>query len=264
MIPIFNHNFFLIAGPCVVENEAITFEVAEKVKEMCLHLDIPFFFKASYRKANRSSKNSFTGIGDRKAIEILKRVKSELQVPIVTDIHLPEEALFAAEVADILQIPAFLCRQTDLLAAAAKTGKYINIKKGQFLSPEMMKFAVEKVTSEGNPNVMITERGTSFGYTDLIVDFRGIEAMKATGCPCILDCTHALQQPNQSSGVTGGKPEMIEILAKAGIAVGFDGLFMETHPHPDQALSDGANMISLHQLHDLLLKLVKIKSAINS
>ena len=254
-----NDNFFLIAGPCVVENRDITFKIAESVAQICQKLSIPYFFKASYRKANRSSIGSFSGIGDEAALRILEEVKREFQLPIVTDIHLPEEAAIAAEVADILQIPAFLSRQTELLIAAAKTGKIVNIKKGQFLSPESMQFAVEKVRQSGNSQVMLTERGTTFGYQDLIVDFRGIVAMKATGAPCVLDCTHSLQQPNQSGGVTGGRPELIEIIAKAGIAVGFDGLFMETHPNPSQALSDGANMLPLSNLENILIKLVNIR-----
>ncbi len=262
MIPIFNDNFFLIAGPCVVETRDITFKIAENAADICRRLSIPYFFKASYRKANRSSLNSFSGIGDEAALQILADVKRELQLPIVTDIHLPEEAAIAAEVADVLQIPAFLSRQTDLLIAAAKTGKIVNIKKGQFLSPESMRFAVEKVHQTGNDQVMVTERGTTFGYQDLIVDFRGVVAMKATGAPCILDCTHALQQPNQTSGVTGGRPDLIEVIAKAGIAVGFDGLFIETHPDPSQALSDGANMLPLQLLEILLTKLIKIKKAL--
>lgn len=255
-------NFFLIAGPCVVENKDITFEIAEKCASICQKLSIPYFFKASYRKANRSSINSFSGIGDEAALRILEEVKKQFQLPIVTDIHLPEEAAIAAEVADVLQIPAFLSRQTDLLIAAAKTGKIVNIKKGQFLSPDSMQFAVEKVQQCGNTQVMLTERGTTFGYQDLIVDFRGIVAMKATGAPCVLDCTHSLQQPNQSSGVTGGQPKLIEIIAKAGIAVGFDGLFMETHTEPSKALSDGANMLPLHELENILIKLTNIRKVL--
>lgn len=255
-------NFFLIAGPCVVENEAVTMEVARTVSAWCEELNIPYFFKASYKKANRSSYRSFSGIGDDEALAILAKVKAELALPVVTDIHTEEEAVRAAEVADVLQIPAFLSRQTDLLVAAARTGRWVNIKKGQFLSPESMKFAVEKVRHTGNDRVMITERGTTFGYQDLIVDFRGIKELKANHCPCVLDCTHSLQQPNQSEGVTGGKPELIEIIAKAGVAVGFDGLFMETHPSPADALSDGANMIPLKDLKALLVKLLKIRAAI--
>ena len=255
-------NFFLIAGPCVVENLEITFETARTVKSVCEKLDIPFVFKSSYRKANRSSIKSFSGIGDDIALEILAKIKRELNVHICTDIHEPEEAAFAAQVADLVQIPAFLCRQTDLLVAAAKTGKIVNIKKGQFLSPDAMKFAVQKVVDAGNSNVMLTERGTTFGYTDLVVDFRGIPIMRKLGYPVVLDVTHSLQQPNQTSGVTGGLPQMIETMAKAGIAVGVDGLFLETHPNPSEAKSDGANMLKLDLLEDLLKKLVRIREAL--
>ena len=255
-------NFFLIAGPCVVEGEELTLRIAREIKEICSDLSIPFCFKASYRKDNRSSLHSFTGIGDEEALAVLKSVKEELQVPIVTDIHAAEEAVWAAQVADVLQIPAFLCRQTDLLVAAAKTGKTINIKKGQFMSPESMRNAVEKVREAGNPRVMLTERGTTFGYQDLVVDFRGVKAMQENRCPVILDCTHSLQQPNQPSGVTGGRPDLIETLARAGVAVGFDGLFMETHPEPSKALSDGANMLPLNQLRPLLTKLIRIRQSI--
>ena len=255
-------NFFLIAGPCVVEGEAITLRIAREIKDICSNLEIPFLFKASYKKANRSSLHSFTGIGNEEALAILKKVKDELQVPIVTDIHTQEEAAWAAEVADVLQIPAFLCRQTDLLVAAARTGRWVNVKKGQFMSPESMQFAVGKVRESGNESVMITERGTTFGYQDLIVDFRGIKAMQENNCPVVLDCTHSLQQPNQSAGVTGGRPDLIETIAKAGVAVGFDGLFMETHPDPANALSDGANMLPLNELKPLLEKLVRIRLAI--
>ena len=257
-----NGNFFLIAGPCVVEGEDITLRIAREIKAICSELEIPFLFKASYKKANRSSLHSFTGIGNEEALAVLCKVKETLDVPIVTDIHTEPEAAWAAEVADVLQIPAFLCRQTDLLVAAAHTGCWINIKKGQFLSPEAMRFAVEKVRDAGNSNVMVTERGTSFGYQDLIVDFRGIKALKENHCPVVLDCTHSLQQPNQPAGVTGGHPELIETIARAGIAVGFDGLFMETHPDPSNALSDGANMLPLNQLRPLLEKLVRIRAAI--
>lgn len=256
-----NDNFFLIAGPCVVESEEITLRIAREIKSICNELEIPFCFKASYKKANRSSLHSFTGIGDEKALAVLKTVKEELHVPIVTDIHTHEEAAWAAQVADVLQIPAFLCRQTDLLVAAAKTGKTVNIKKGQFMSPESMRNAVEKVREAGNPHVMLTERGTTFGYQDLVVDFRGVKAMQENKCPVILDCTHSLQQPNQPSGVTGGRPDLIETIAKAGVAVGFDGLFMETHPEPSKALSDGANMLPLDQLQPLLTKLTRIRKA---
>lgn len=262
MLPVFNENFFLIAGPCVVENESLTMDIAQTISVICKELDIPYFFKASYRKANRSSLNSFTGMEQEKALEILLTIKKELEIPVVTDIHTEEEASWAARVADVLQIPAFLSRQTDLLIAAAKTGKTVNIKKGQFLSPEAMKYAVEKVRSTGNDRVMITERGTTFGYQDLIVDYRGIMELKKNDCPCILDCTHSLQQPNQPRGVTGGRPDLIETIAKAGIAVGFDGLFIETHPEPAKALSDGANMLPLSQLRPLLEKLLKIRKAI--
>jgi len=257
-----NQNFFLIAGPCVVENESITLHIAQAIDAICKRLEIHLYFKASYRKANRSSVYSFTGIGDVEALSVLAKVKEQLGLPIVTDIHAPEEAAFAAQVADVLQIPAFLCRQTDILQAAARTGKVVNVKKGQFLSPEAMQFAVEKIRATGNQHVMITERGTSFGYQDLIVDFRGIKALKQNGCPVVLDCTHALQQPNQPSGVAGGTPELIETLAKAGIAVGFDGIFLETHPDPKNALSDGANMLPLSLLESLLEKLLKIRNAV--
>ncbi len=255
-------NFFLIAGPCVVEGEETTLNIAVEIKRICEELDIPFLFKASYRKANRSSLHSFTGIGDEAALSVLSKVKAELGVPVVTDIHTEAEAQRAADVADVLQIPAFLCRQTDLLVAAARTGRYVNIKKGQFLSPEAMRFAVEKVRESGNSRVMVTERGTSFGYQDLIVDFRGIKALRENRCPAVLDCTHSLQQPNQPKGVTGGRPDLIETIAKAGVAVGFDGLFMETHPEPARALSDGANMLPLHELKPLLMKLLRIRHAI--
>lgn len=257
-----NDNFFLIAGPCVVEGEEITLRIAREIKDICSELDIPFFFKASYKKANRSSLHSFTGIGDEQALAILQKVKDEYQVPVVTDIHTNEEAVWAAQVADILQIPAFLCRQTDLLVAAAKTGKTVNIKKGQFMSPESMRNAVEKVREAGNPHVMLTERGTTFGYQDLVVDFRGVKAMQENRCPVVLDCTHSLQQPNQPSGVTGGRPDLIETIARAGVAVGFDGLFMETHPEPSKALSDGANMLPLNELRPLLIRLIRIRKAL--
>ena len=257
-------NFFLIAGPCVVEGEELTLRIASELKAICSELEIPFLFKASYKKANRSSLRSFTGIGDEEALAVLGKVKDALGVPIVTDIHTEQEAAWAAQVADVLQIPAFLCRQTGLLVAAARTGRWVNIKKGQFLSPEAMRFAVEKVRDAGNPDVMVTERGTSFGYQDLIVDFRGIKALKENRCPVVLDCTHSLQQPNQPAGVTGGRPDLIETIAKAGVAVGFDGLFMETHPDPAQALSDGANMLPLNELRPLLERLVRIRQAVKS
>lgn len=257
-----NTPFFLIAGPCVVEGEEITLSIAREIKKICAELEIPFYFKASYKKANRSSLNSFTGIGNEEALAVLAKVKADLGLPIVTDIHTEIEAAWAAQVADVLQIPAFLCRQTDLLVAAAKTGKIVNIKKGQFMSPEAMRFAVEKVRAAGNEQVLITERGTSFGYTDLVVDFRGIKELKKNGCPVVFDATHSLQQPNQPKGVTGGRPDLIETMAKAAVAVGFDGLFMETHPEPAKALSDGANMLPLDQLHDLLVKLLRLRQAL--
>ena len=255
-------NFFLLAGPCVIEGEEMAMEIAEKIKVMTDRLKIPFAFKGSYRKANRSRIDSFTGIGDEKALKILAKVSKEFGVPVVTDIHQASEAAMAAEYVDILQIPAFLCRQSDLLEAAAKTGKVVNIKKGQFLSPEAMKFAAQKVVDSGNSNVMLTERGTTFGYQDLIVDYRGIPEMQKFGFPVVVDCTHSLQRPNQSAGVTGGQPEMIETIAKAAVAVGADGLFMETHPNPAVAKSDGANMLALHLLEPLLEKLVRLRKAL--
>lgn len=258
-----NKNFFLLAGPCVVENPEMPLEIATKIKAICDTLEIPFVFKASYRKANRSRLDSFTGIGDVKALEALKRVSTELNIHTVTDIHSAEEAAMAAEYVDVLQIPAFLCRQTDLLVAAAKTGKIINIKKGQFLSAGSMKFAVQKVRESGNEMVMLTDRGNMFGYQDMIIDYRGIPEMQENKVPVILDITHSLQQPNQAAGVTGGKPELIETIAKAGVAVGVDGLFLETHPDPSCALSDGANMLKLDYLEDLLVKLLKIRRAIS-
>lgn len=257
-------NFFLLAGPCVVEGEKMLYQTATTIKQITDKLHIPFVFKASYRKANRSRLDSFTGIGDVEALEMLSRVRADLQVPVVTDIHSAEEAEMAAKYVDILQIPAFLCRQTDLLEAAAKTGKIVNIKKGQFLAPGAMKFAAQKVVDSGNPNVMLTDRGTMFGYQDLIIDYRGIPEMQALGYPVILDITHSLQQPNQTSGVTGGRPDLIETVAKAGIAVGADGIFLETHPNPAVAKSDGANMLKLDYLEQLLKKLVVIRKAVNS
>ena len=258
-------NFFLLAGPCVVESEKLCMEVAEKIIAITDKLLIPYVFKASYRKANRSRDDSFTGIGDEAGLKILKKVRTTYNVPVVTDIHNVNEAALAAHQyeVDILQIPAFLCRQTDLLLAAAKTGKAINIKKGQFLAPEAMRFAVEKIRNAGNPNIMITERGTQFGYHDLLVDFRGIPEMKKNNVPVILDVTHSLQQPNQSSGITGGRPDMIETLARAGIITGADGLFLETHPSPANALSDGANMLKLEYLEELLTRLVEIRKLYN-
>jgi 2-dehydro-3-deoxyphosphooctonate aldolase (KDO 8-P synthase) len=264
-IPHINHlnsgQFFLLAGPCAIEGEEMAFEIATHIKEVCHRLEIPFIFKGSYRKANRSRLDSFTGIGDEKALQILKKVSQELQIPTVTDIHTAEEAAIAAQYVDVLQIPAFLCRQTDLLVAAAKTGKTINIKKGQFLSAEAMQFAVQKVKDSGNEKVLLTDRGTMFGYQDMVVDMRGIPTMQDYA-PVVLDITHSLQQPNQSSGVTGGKPQLIETIAKAGIAAGADGLFIETHPKPSEAKSDGANMLPLNQLEGLLEKLVRIRKAI--
>jgi len=254
-------HFFLMAGPCVIENEEIAIEIAEKILNICTRLEIPFIFKGSYRKANRSRLDSFTGIGDMEALEILKKVGELFNIPTITDIHTAEEASIAAQYVDVLQIPAFLCRQTELLVAAAKTGKVVNIKKGQFLSPESMEHAVNKVKESGNNTVMLTDRGTMFGYQDIVVDYRGIPIMKKFGVPVILDITHSLQTPNQSSGVTGGKPEMIETIAKAGIAVGVDGIFLETHPNPKNAKSDGANMLELDQLEELLVKLIKIQES---
>jgi len=255
-------NFFLLAGPCVIEGEEMALRITERVVDITNRLHIPYVFKGSYRKANRSRLDSFMGIGDEKALKILRKVHDTFNIPTVTDIHTAEEAAMAAEYVDVLQIPAFLCRQTDLLIAAAKTGKVVNIKKGQFLSPSAMQFAANKVVESGNLNVMITERGTTFGYQDLVVDFRGIPLMRKFGYPVILDATHSLQQPNQTSGVTGGMPELIETVAKAGIAVGADGLFIETHENPAVAKSDGANMLKLDLLEDLLTKLVRIRRAI--
>lgn len=259
-----HNNFFLIAGPCVIEGEEMAFEIAKRLITITQKLDIPFIFKGSYRKANRSRKDSFTGIGDIKALEILKKISDNFGVPVTTDVHSVAEAQLAANYVDILQIPAFLCRQTDLLEAAAKTGKIVNIKKGQFLAPDSMKHAVEKIRENGNDNVMLTERGTTFGYTDLVVDYRGIPIMQQNNCPVVLDITHSLQQPNQASGITGGQPEMIETIARAGIAVGVDGIFLETHPNPSIAKSDAANMLKLDLVEDLLTKLVKIRRAIIS
>ena len=256
--------FFLLAGPCVIEDERSPLFIAETLKNICQKLDIPLVFKGSYRKANRSRLDSFTGIGDEKALKVLQRIGKEFELPVVTDIHAAEEAAMAAEYVDILQIPAFLCRQTDLLVAAAKTGKTVNIKKGQFLSGEAMGFAVEKVRQSGNNKVMLTERGSMFGYQDLVVDYRNIAAMQMFDVPVILDITHSLQQPNQSSGVTGGQPELISLIAKAGIAAGTDGIFMEVHPEPKKAKSDGANMLRLDLAESLLRQLVKIKEAVTA
>ena len=256
------NSFFLLAGPCVIESEALVMEVAGKVSEVCHNLGIPYVFKSSYRKANRTSAQSFTGIGDEAALKLLKKAGDAFSVPTVTDIHSPEEAAMAASYADILQIPAFLCRQTDLLEAAAKTGKIVNVKKGQFVSGPAMKFAVEKINKSGNDKVMLTERGNSFGYTDLVVDYRNIPWMQEHGVPVVMDCTHSLQQPNQSTGVTGGNPQLIGTIAKAAIAAGADGLFIETHPDPAVAKSDGANMLRLDLLEGLLTELKAIRQVI--
>lgn len=257
-----SNNFFLLAGPCVIEGEDMALRIAEKITEITTRLQIPYVFKGSYRKANRSRLDSFTGIGDEKALKILRKVGETFGVPTVTDIHETHEAAMAAEYVDVLQIPAFLCRQTDLLVAAARTGKIVNIKKGQFLSPGAMQFAAQKVVDAGNRQVILTERGTTFGYTDLVVDYRGIPQMQAFGFPVVMDVTHSLQQPNQTSGVTGGMPTLIETIAKAAIAVGADGLFIETHPEPAIAKSDGANMLQLDLLEGLLTRLVRIREAI--
>ncbi len=258
-----DRNFFLLAGPCVIEGEEMALDIAAKVKAVTDRLGIPYVFKGSYRKANRSRLDSFTGIGDLEALAILKKVRDTVGVPVVTDIHTADEARLAAEFVDMLQIPAFLCRQTDLLIAAAHTGKTVNIKKGQFLSPGAMKHAVEKVRQAGNDRVAITERGTTFGYQDLIIDYRGIPEMQRNNCPVILDITHSLQQPNQATGVTGGRPDMISTVARAGIAAGCDGLFIETHPEPAKALSDGANMLRLDLLDTLLSELTLLRMTVN-
>ncbi len=255
-------NFFLLAGPCVIEGEEMALRIAEHIIKVTDRLGIPYVFKGSYRKANRSRLDSFTGIGDEKALKVLEKVRQTFDIPVVTDIHAAQEAEMAAEYVDVLQIPAFLCRQTDLLVAAARTGKIVNIKKGQFLSPEAMRFAAEKVVEAGNDQVMLTERGTTFGYQDLVVDYRGIPEMQSFGYPVILDVTHSLQRPNQTSGVTGGMPQLIETIAKAGVAVGVDGLFMETHQDPSVAKSDGANMLKLDLLEGLLEKLVRIRKSL--
>ena len=258
------NNFFLLAGPCVVESEENVFEIAKHLIKVTNKLKIPFVFKASFKKANRSRIDSFTGIGDIKALEILKKVRTELNIPIVTDIHTEEDAEIAAKYVDVLQIPAFLSRQTDLLIAAAKTGKVVNIKKGQFMAPDAMKFAVQKVKDAGNEYIIQTDRGTMFGYGDLIVDFRSVPIMQKNKYPVVVDVTHSLQQPNTSSGVTGGQPEMIETIAKAAIVVGADGIFLETHPNPAEAKSDGANMLNLKYTEELLTRLVKIRRVITS
>ncbi len=257
-------HFFLMAGPCVLEDETMGFEIAEKIREITHRLNIPYIFKASYKKANRSSHNSFTGIGDEVALSLLEEISRKFDVPVVTDIHTKEEVYMAARHVDVLQIPAFLCRQTELLIAAGRTGKVVNIKKGQFLSPDAMSFAIEKVRSTGNHNIMVTERGTTFGYGDLVVDFRGIPQMQSFEVPVVMDVTHSLQQPNQSEGVTGGLPHLIGTMACAAVATGVDGLFIETHPQPHQAKSDGANMLPLDQLESLLVKLLKIRQAIQA
>lgn len=257
-------NFFLLAGPCVIEGEEMALDIAAHVSEITHRLNIPYVFKGSYRKANRSRIDSFTGIGDIRALEILRKVRETFDIPVVTDIHTAEEAAIAAEYVDILQIPAFLCRQTDLLVAAARTGRMVNIKKGQFLSPEAMRHAVQKVRDAGNGSAAITERGTTFGYQDLIVDYRGIPEMQSNGCPVILDVTHSLQQPNQTAGVTGGRPDMIETIARAGIAVGADGIFIETHRNPAVAKSDGANMLRLDLIEGLLTRLTILRQAVNA
>lgn len=257
-------NFFLVAGPCVVESNELVLEVAEKVSAISKKLGIPFIFKSSYRKANRSSGASFTGIGDELALKMLQNIGNQFSLPVVTDIHAAAEAANAAQYVDVLQIPAFLCRQTDLLVAAAKTGKIVNVKKGQFVSGEAMRFAVDKIKAAGNNKVMLTERGTTFGYQDLVVDYRNIPAMQAHGVPVIMDVTHSLQQPNQTSGITGGNPQLIGTIAKAAIAAGADGLFIETHPDPSKAKSDGANMLKLDLLEKLLTQLVKIRKVVSS
>ncbi len=256
-------NFFLMAGPCVVEDEYMPFAIAEKVAAICDRLQIPYIFKASFKKANRSKLDSFSGIGDLKALKIIRQVGEKFGVPVVTDIHTENDAAMAAEYADVLQIPAFLCRQTELLIAAAKTGRFVNIKKGQFVSAESMKFAVEKVRQSGNQHVMLTERGTTFGYNDLLVDFRGIPVMQSFDVPVILDVTHSLQVPNRAAGTSGGQPQFIETLAKAGIAAGADGIFIETHPNPSIAKSDGENMLHLDLLEEIMIKLTRIKKAVS-
>ena len=257
-------NFLLIAGPCVVESEEIIFKTADHLIALSEKYHIPFIFKSSYRKANRSKANSFSGIGDIKALKLLASVREKYSIPVITDIHNPDEASMAAEYVDVLQIPAFLCRQTDLLAAAARTGKWVNIKKGQFLSGESMQFAVEKVRESGNNRIMLTDRGNMFGYQDIVVDFRNIPIMKKTGVPVIMDITHSLQQPNQAEGVSGGRPDMIETIGKAAISVGADGIFIETHPNPEEAKSDGANMLKISEMDLLLSRLVALRKTINS
>ena len=257
------NNFFLLAGPCVIESEELCMDIAEKVSSITNRLGIPYIFKASYRKANRSRSDSFTGIGDKAGLKILQNVRETYKVPIVTDIHSPNEADLAAQYnVDVLQIPAFLSRQSDLLVAAGQTGRVVNIKKGQFMAPESIHFAVDKVREQGNNSIMITDRGVMFGYQDLIVDYRGIPEMQKTGCPVVLDITHSLQQPNQHGGVTGGRPDLIETIARAGVAVGIDGIFLETHPNPAKAKSDGANMLHLDLLEGMLTRLVEIRKTV--
>lgn len=255
-------NFFLIAGPCVVESEALVFEVAQRVSDICKRHRIPLIFKSSYKKANRTSASSFTGLGDETGLQIIQKTAQKFSLPVTTDIHSEKEAEMAANYVDVLQIPAFLCRQTELLIAAAKTGRIVNVKKGQFVSGEAMKFAVEKIKAAGNEKVVLTERGTTFGYQDLVVDYRNIPLMQQSNVPVVMDCTHSLQQPNQTSGVTGGNPQLITTIASAAIAAGADGLFIETHPDPSRAKSDGANMLRLELLEELLVKLVRIRKAV--
>lgn len=259
-----SNNFFLLAGPCVIEGEEMAMDLAEQLLKITTELDIPYVFKGSYRKANRSRIDSFTGIGDEKALKVLRKVKETFGIPVVTDIHTPDEAAMASEYVDILQIPAFLCRQTDLLVAAAKTGKMVNIKKGQFLSPSSMRFACQKIRESGNEMVAVTERGTFFGYGDLVVDMRGIPVMREEcKCPVIMDITHSLQQPNSADGVSGGLPKLISTIAKSGLAAGADGIFMETHRNPAVAKSDGANMLPLAEAAELLKKLTTLRLTLN-
>lgn len=257
-------NFFLIAGPCVIDSREVAFEIAERLVDICGRLEVPLIFKGSFRKANRTKLSSFTGIGDEKALEILHEIGNHFQIPVTTDIHEASEAALAAQYVNVLQIPAYLCRQTDLLVAAAQTGKCVNIKKGQFAAPESMIHAVTKVRESGNTNVMLTDRGTMFGYQDLVVDFRGIPTMQSFGVPVVLDCTHSVQRPNQEGGVTGGQPQMIETLAKAAVASGVDGIFLETHPRPQESPSDSTNMLPLENLEILLKKLISIKKSTNN